>query len=112
MSSKKKRRKKVQNHGTIVFWSYGIWGPVSKGNAIKKLLPRGDVYSIPFPDDGNVPKAVLVAARELLLGGLISWKIAYNVDELVNMVEQGDHQSTSSGVIRVLPIAPVNRKNN
>jgi hypothetical protein len=106
MSSKKHRAKKVQVHrGTIVFWCYGVWGPVNKDNPIKELLVRDGAYSIPYPDDGNIPRAVLAAARELFLGGLIGWKLCYTLKEIEAMVADNSNPAMISGSVVMSPRA-------
>lgn len=115
MSSKQRRAKKVQSHrGTIVLWCYGVWGPAKEDSPIKdlkKLLVRPGAYSIPFPKDGNVPKAVLEASEELLLGGLISWKICYSLAEIRAMADEHANPLVASQTIRV-PSAKVPQSRN
>ncbi len=104
MSSKRKRAKKVQVHrGTVVFWCYGVWGPVKKDSPIKELLVRGGAYSIPYPEDGNIPRAVLEASRALLLGGLIGWKLCYTLQEIEAMVAEHSNLAMVSGAVVVSP---------
>lgn len=102
MSSKKKREKKAQSHrGSVVFWCYGVWGSLP-GSKIKHLLVRDQTYMIPIPEDNNIPRAVLSAAKELLIGGLIGWKICYTMRELEEMA-LGVSVPPVSGTIKVLP---------